>query len=147
VEASLRKIKPREGTSPESEHGKAGVDQAPPMSPSSVTLTITGGPHKGQNFTFTEHDTFLVGRSKRANFQLPKKDMYVSRAHFLVEANPPRCRLLDLRSHNGTYVNGHRVTSVELRDADVVRAGRTIFRVAIQRANTEPATEIFPLSP
>ncbi len=32
-----------------------------------------------------------VGRSKQAHFQLPAKDRYFSRIHFLVEVNPPHC--------------------------------------------------------
>src|SRR5690242_2669428 len=79
-----------------------------------ITLTVTGGPHEGKVFTFDGHDTFIVGRSKRAHFQLPSKDKYFSRVHFLVEMNPPQCRLLDLGSRNGTYVNGQRVSATDL---------------------------------
>ena len=74
-----------------------------------ITLTVTEGPHKGQAFVFDGHDTFLVGRSKRAHFRLPSKDRYFSRIHFLVEVNPPHCRLMDMSSSNGTYVNGVRI--------------------------------------
>src|SRR5579864_5367758 len=52
--------------------------------PMRVTLKVIGGPHKGQVYTFAGHDTFLVGRSKRAHFRLPTKDRYFSRVHFLV---------------------------------------------------------------
>ncbi len=71
-----------------------------------ISLTVTAGPHKGKMFTFIGHDTFVVGRSKRAHFQLPHKDRYFSRIHFLVEVNPPHCRLMDMASRNGTAVNG-----------------------------------------
>ena len=50
-----------------------------------VVLAVTQGPHQGRVFTFTGHDTFLVGRSKQAHFRLPKEDDYFSRIHFLVE--------------------------------------------------------------
>ena len=59
-----------------------------------ITLTVTDGPHKGQSYSFSGHDTFLVGRSKRAHFRLPQKDRYFSRIHFLVEVNPPHCRIM-----------------------------------------------------
>ncbi len=109
-----------------------------------ITLTVTAGPHEGRAFTFAGHDTFLVGRSQRAHFRLPSKDRYFSRAHFLVEVNPPRCALLDMGSRNGTYVNGERVKRRELHDGDEVRAGRSILRVAIAagaEGPTEPAAE------
>src|SRR5438876_3105417 len=96
-----------------------------------VTLTVTGGPHEGQTFSFSGHDTFLVGRSKRAHFRLPAKDRYFSRVHFLVEVNPPQCRLMDMGSRNGTYVNGQRVETVDLADGDQIKAGHTVFRLSL----------------
>jgi serine/threonine-protein kinase len=98
-----------------------------------VQLTVTKGPHKGQVFTFNGHDTFLVGRSPRAHFRLADKDKRISRLHFMVEVNPPLCRLIDLGSRNGTHVNGHEVTKADLKSGDQIRAGRTILRVAIVR--------------
>ncbi len=103
-----------------------------------ITLTVTGGPHEGKVFTFDGHDTFIVGRSKRAHVQLPSKDKYFSRVHFLVEMNPPQCRLLDLGSRNGTYVNGERVSATDLRDGDRIKAGHTHLQVAVV-ADPEPA--------
>ena len=94
-----------------------------------VTLQVTEGPHKGQTFTLQGHDTFLVGRSRQAHLRLPAKDKYFSRVHFLVEVNPPQCRLMDMDSRNGTHVNGARVEMADLKDGDQVRAGHTIFRV------------------
>ena len=58
-----------------------------------ITFTVTAGPHKGRVFQFTGHDTFIVGRSKQAHFRLPAKDRFFSRVHFLVEVNPPHCRI------------------------------------------------------
>ncbi len=53
-----------------------------------VTLTVIKGPHRGSSFTFRDHDTFIVGRSKDAHFRLPLKDKSFSRIHFMVEVNP-----------------------------------------------------------
>jgi serine/threonine-protein kinase len=110
-----------------------------------VMLTVTAGPHKGRVFTFAGHDTFLVGRSKRTHFQLPTKDRYFSRIHFMVEVNPPQCRLTDMGSRNGTYVNGARVSAADLNDGDQIRAGRSVLQVAVQREEpTPPATPVAP---
>ena len=38
--------------------------------------------------------------------------------------------IVDLESHNGTYVNGSRVTRAELTDGDAVGVGRKAFTVA-----------------
>ena len=83
-----------------------------------ITLTVTAGPHKGKVFSFVGHDTFVVGRSNQAHFQLPTDDRYFSRIHFLVEANAPQCRILDMGSRNGTYVNQKRVERADLHDGD-----------------------------
>lgn len=97
-----------------------------------LLLQATEGPHKGETFTCQGHDIFLVGRSKQAHLQL--RDDFFSRAHFMIEANPPSCRLMDLASRNGTFVNGERVRSVELRDGDTIKAGNTILKVSMSAA-------------
>ncbi len=113
-----------------------------------ITLTVTEGPHQGQVFTFDGHDTFLVGRSKRAHFRLPSKDRYFSRIHFLVEVNPPHCRLMDMSSSNGTYVNGHRVERTDLHDGDAIRAGQTVLQVAVAAGVSAPGrSENHPVHP
>ena len=96
-----------------------------------IILTVIAGPHKGLEFSFDRHDTFLVGRSKHAHFQLPAKDKYFSRVHFMMEVNPPQCRLIDMGSHNGTFVNGTQVLAADLKDGDQIRAGHTILRVQV----------------
>ena len=95
-----------------------------------VTLTVTEGPHRGTSFTFREHDTFIVGRSKDAHFRLPLKDKYFSRFHFMVEVNPPLCRLMDMASTNGTFVNGRKVGKTTLSDGDKLTIGRVEFVVS-----------------
>ena len=96
-----------------------------------LQLTITAGPHQGREFVFDGHDTFLVGRTKDAHFQLSYDDPYFSRRHFLVEVNPPRCRLIDLNSRNGVLLNGARVQAAEVADGDEIAAGHTIFKLRV----------------
>jgi serine/threonine-protein kinase len=106
-----------------------------------LTLLVTTGPHKGRNFTFARHDTFLVGRSRQAHFRLPVKDRYCSRVHFLIEINPPSCRLVDMGSYNGTHVNGQKVATADLRHGDEIRAGHTILRVTVEPGGIDAETD------
>ena len=76
-----------------------------------VVLTVIEGPHAGQIFEFDRHDTFIVGRAKAAPFRLSDDDEFFSRNHFLLEVNPPLCRILDLSSTNGTRRHGNRLCS------------------------------------
>lgn len=110
-----------------------------------ITLAVTEGPHAGQEFCFEGHDTFIVGRSKRSHFRLPYRDKYFSRVHFMVELNPPYCRLIDMGSLNGTYVNGQKVKITDLRDGDEIRAGKTVLRVAIEQL--DPDEPLLPADP
>jgi len=96
-----------------------------------IVLEVVEGPHRGQEFTFDGHDNFIVGRARCAHFRLPKKDPYFSRVHFMVEVNPPRCRLVDMGSTNGTRVNDRRVQTADLSDGDVIRGGDTVLRVSV----------------
>jgi serine/threonine-protein kinase len=101
-----------------------------------ITLTVIDGPYKGQLFTFAGHETFLVGRSKKAHFRLTgqEKDRFFSRIHFMVEVNPPHCRLTDMGSTNGTQVNDERVTTIDLKHGDTITAGHTVLRVNVEGA-------------
>ena len=60
------------------------------------------------------------------------KDPYFSRYHFRIEANPPQCKLTDLKSKHGTQVNGAKVNEVLLEDGENrIECGKTVFAVAI----------------
>ncbi|MHC5542844.1 FHA domain-containing protein, partial [Singulisphaera rosea] len=108
-----------------------------------VTLRVTQGPHAGRSFEFQQHDTFIVGRAVYAHFRLEQRDKYFSRAHFLVEVNPPLCRLMDLGSTNGTFVNGKKVGEVDLGDGDKIRGGITVLEVGIDRTGAPDETKSF----
>jgi eukaryotic-like serine/threonine-protein kinase len=105
-----------------------------------VTLQVTAGPHQGRTFIFRDHDTFIVGRASYAHFRLEARDKYFSRAHFLIEVNPPLCRLIDMGSTNGTSVNGAKVNEVDLKDGDRIQGGKTVLTVGIERSSDEDAT-------
>jgi hypothetical protein len=129
---------------------------APPDLPMHATLTVVAGPHVGKEFRFEGHDTFLVGRTRECHFQLNYDDKYFSRRHFLIEVNPPRCRVIDLNSRNGIKVNGAKVQVAELKNGDEVQAGKTVFKLALPlppglvvtvaqpAAPPEPASEDLP---
>ncbi|HEX8203967.1 MAG TPA: FHA domain-containing serine/threonine-protein kinase [Isosphaeraceae bacterium] len=99
-----------------------------------VILCITAGPHRGREFVFGRPGTFPVGR--QCQIGLPE-DRELSRNHFLLEINPPFCHLMDMRSTNGTLVNGLRVEKVRLGDGDVITAGKTTFVLRIDETSTE----------
>ena len=95
-----------------------------------VNLKVISGPYKGRIFSFTQHDTFLIGRSPDAHLCLPE-DRYFSRNHCLLEMNPPHSYLRDLNSTNGTFVNGQRVKDASLNNGDRIQCGETVLVVEV----------------
>lgn len=95
-----------------------------------VNLKVTAGPYKGRIFSFTQHDSFLIGRSPDAHLCLPN-DRFFSRNHCLLEMNPPHSYLRDLGSTNGTFLNGHRVQDAFLNNGDRIQCGETILMVEV----------------
>ena len=95
-----------------------------------VTLHVVAGPQTGRDFTFEQHDTFMIGRSEDAQFCLPH-DRFFSRHHCLLEIAPPQAFLRDLGSTNGTFVNGIRVETAHLKHGDRIQGGETVLEVSV----------------
>jgi serine/threonine-protein kinase len=95
-----------------------------------VTLHVVAGPQTGRDFTFDQHDTFMIGRSEDAQFCLPQ-DRFFSRHHCILEIAPPQCFLRDLGSTNGTFVNGIRVETAHLKHGDRIQGGETVLEVEV----------------
>ena len=96
-----------------------------------VILDVLDGPRKGRTFVFDRHDTFIVGRSRYVHCSMPE-DSALSRDHFLIEINPPRCEVRDLGSTNGTFVNERKVDRARLNSGDRIAAGQSLFQVRVE---------------
>ena len=106
-----------------------------------VTLHVVAGPQTGRDFTFDQHDTFMIGRSDDAQFCLPQ-DRFFSRNHCILEIAPPQCFLRDLGSTNGTYVNGIRVETAHLKHGDRIQGGETVLEVEVAADPSELVVQV-----
>jgi pSer/pThr/pTyr-binding forkhead associated (FHA) protein len=70
-----------------------------------------------------------VGRAPRADFIVDAA--LVSRLHCRLTAGDDGLEVVDLKSTNGTYVNGKRVTKGRLAKGDTLRVGRVELRVTL----------------
>lgn len=95
-----------------------------------VTLHVVAGPQTGRDFTFYQHDTFMIGRSENAQFCLPH-DRFFSRHHCILEIAPPQAFLRDLSSTNGTFVNGMRMETAYLKSGDRIQGGETVLEIEV----------------
>lgn len=105
-----------------------------------VNLKVTSGPYKGRIFSFTQHDSFLIGRSPDAHLCL-LDDRFFSRNHCLLEMNPPHSHLRDLGSTNGTFLNGQRVKEAFLKNGDRIQCGETVLVVEVTTTDVNDPSE------
>jgi ABC-type multidrug transport system ATPase subunit/ABC-type multidrug transport system permease subunit len=69
-----------------------------------------------------------IGR--RPDNDIVVQDLGVSKQHAELRLSPTgRFQLIDLGSHNGTFVNGTRVNQIELKDDDIIAIGHATFRL------------------
>ncbi|MCC6679058.1 MAG: FHA domain-containing protein [Phycisphaerales bacterium] len=90
-----------------------------------LVLTVIQGPDKGKKYELPDHEPQLIGRSSEA---LPISDTTVSRRHAELTPDDGVWWIRDLRSQNGTYLNGVRLADRQrLRPGDQIRVGATLF--------------------
>jgi pSer/pThr/pTyr-binding forkhead associated (FHA) protein len=74
---------------------------------------------------------FTIGRDKNCHLKLLPD--FISRKHAEIHARGNKLFLRDLKSKNGTFVNGRRITGeVKLKDKDDIRFGSLRFRVLLK---------------
>lgn len=105
-----------------------------------VILEVTTGPHQGQRFVLDRPEEYIFGRSRSAGCALPDDDA-LSREHFAVTIEPPRCRIRDLASTNRTFVNARPIEQAWLAEGDRIAAGQSVFEVSIEGASRRRAAD------
>ena len=78
-------------------------------------------------FRLTPGAVKTVGRARRADFIVDAA--LVSRLHCRITATDGNLEVVDLKSTNGTYVNGKRVDKATVGDGDRLRVGRVELTV------------------
>jgi SARP family transcriptional regulator, regulator of embCAB operon len=79
-----------------------------------------------------QHRHLTIGRQE-GNDVLLTLDMLVSRHHAEIEERGGEWILRDLRSRNGTILNGRRITESILRNGDKIKVGSAVFDFAVER--------------
>lgn len=126
--------------------GRTGAGAGP-----TIVLEVIEGPLKGLKYRYDKRDTALIGRGLECSPRLP--DDYdhrtISRSHCIIDIDPPKARVRDFGSLNGTFVNGVKIgqrmergadgsvsltdfAERDLVDGDEIRLGATIFKIALE---------------
>lgn len=97
-----------------------------------LLLELRSGPSAGQKLSLNPGRPLRIGRTDKADHAFPD-DRQMSGLHFAVEHTEKGCRLVDLNSSNGTFLNGARVKEAMLANGDQIRAGATVFVLRMLR--------------
>ena len=92
-------------------------------------IFVMNGPEKGRSILFDE-DMALVGRAPENHLQV--RDKSVSRRHLKIERRGDRYFITDMRSKNGTFIDGVRInpeTEYEVREGMPIAVGKTFLSI------------------
>jgi pSer/pThr/pTyr-binding forkhead associated (FHA) protein len=99
--------------------------QAPPRTP--ARLVVASSPELREGSVISLTHEVVVGRDSSLDISLPA-DGYASGRHARFVRNPDGDLVEDLRSTNGTFVNGERLSGARpLRSGDLITIGQTQF--------------------
>ncbi|OUT67243.1 MAG: hypothetical protein CBB70_09115 [Planctomycetaceae bacterium TMED10] len=97
-------------------------------------LRFVKGHNVGRSVVVAENQRLVLGRSRETNVTF--HDPLVSRQHCELSNSEGRLSLFDLKSWNGTYVNGKRILQqTNLQDGDRVAIGKNLFEVRSDNAS------------
>ncbi len=97
-------------------------------------LIVASGKSAGRSISL-KRSKLVIGRAEECDVRPLSEE--VSRRHCAVFVGPSDLWVEDLKSRNGTFVNGKRIdaeTRIKLADGDTIRVGSLELRVASQTA-------------
>jgi Domain of unknown function (DUF4123)/FHA domain len=113
-----------------------------------ILLEIRSGPNAGTQIPLTPGQPLRIGRTNRAEHTFPN-DPRMSGIHCAFECDARGCRVRDLNSSNGTFLNGARIKESTLANGDEIRAGNTVivFRIVAQESRLPLPSQPKPACP
>src|SRR5262249_14939326 len=124
-DAVLRRVRARRGRAV---HWSGAVTEAP-----RAIVEIPWGRAAVRKALIAPGDRLTVGRSAPVGLVVPN-DRQMSGVHFEVSWDGARCRIRDLGSANGTWLDGQQVTESDVENGAFIRAGDTVFMLYIEGA-------------
>ncbi|UCD70891.1 MAG: FHA domain-containing protein [Syntrophobacterales bacterium] len=91
-------------------------------------LIVIYGDHLGKQYHLSPK-RMLIGRTDRSDIYID--DSSVSRKHAVIERKDGRFILEDLKSTNGTFINGEFVDVRVLNHGDKIRIGNTVLQFIV----------------
>ncbi|MBI5535197.1 MAG: sigma 54-dependent Fis family transcriptional regulator [Deltaproteobacteria bacterium] len=107
--------------------------------PGSFAVHVTAGPDQGKRFPIEPSAPVRVLLGSGPACEIRLTDRLVSRRHAALEHDGFGLRLTDLRSTNGTMINGVRIVEALLRGGETVCVGGTTLWVERVERDKEPS--------
>lgn len=98
-----------------------------------VVFELLSGPDRGRRLEMAGGQTIEVGRSEWAGWTV-FYDPKVSGKHARIVVDHECCKLTDLGSSNGTFLNGERISEAVLKSGDRLQLGDSQFSVTVDGA-------------
>jgi hypothetical protein len=112
-----------------------------------VSLVVESVSHAKTTLVVEPGRPLRVGRTAPADYVV--EDHFLSKLHFALAYDGQSCWMRDLKSTNGTRLNGLPASESKLNHGDTITAGQTTFTVHIADAMTEehtaPSTPVIDL--
>ena len=102
-------------------------------------IRVRTGLEEGELYPLIENREIILGRSPTNNIFI--RDKNVSREHCQIVVTSEGCKLTDLQSTNGTFVNGIRETESVLQKNDEIRMGTTLLVLEEVDTHGHPVTD------
>ena len=115
---------------PPDQHVNPAEEPSPsrPMGPAADITFMPGVLREPTSRVRIQSQAIRIGRAPDDDIIVA--DLGVSKHHAELRRSPDgRYSITDLGSHNGTYVNGTRVSQQELNEGDIIAIGRAAFRL------------------
>ncbi len=101
-----------------------------------ATLLVINGANRGSRFEIASDQDVVIGRSVGCNLRLD--DSEVSRHHARIYHDGQNFVLKDLKSANGTKVNGNPTAELILSNGDNLQFGSSVIAFQISESNHSP---------
>ncbi len=108
-------------------------------------LKFISGKYQGGEFPLEEGSEYHIGRSSESDMVLVE-DM-VSRNHAKIHVVGDVAKLHDLGSTNGSFVNGERVSDVDLQEGDRILFGTSIIKLIRTSGAEQRASSVLTETP
>ena len=106
-----------------------------------VILQAVSGPVSGRKIEVPAGSVLNIGRTTKADCPIPE-DAYLSSLHFSVAFDGQMCRVRDLGSSNGTFLNGNKINETVAAEGDAVAAGGSVFNIHIEIETAAPPMSV-----